>query len=300
MFNRGNYRQDLFTVHRTGEAFEKSLLEASERYEWILHAYVVMRNHYHLVLETPVANLSTGMQWLQSVFANRFNQFRKERGHVFQGRYKALVVEPGRNLSRVIDYVHLNPVRAGLISLMNLHQYRPSSFSWAAMPKRMSPKSLTDAGWRELGGYPPGRRGSDQYRSDLAVSDPDLLRSGTELDKEFCRGWVVGSEPFKARLLEAEDTPDVLIGADRQGTSKADHESYWETVTSKLIVASGHSEADVAKDRKSAGWKLEIASNLKATTGVSNPWMAKRLNLGHPCSASKNVSVFRKRQKSKA
>lgn len=300
VLNRGNYRQDLFTIHRTGAAFEEALLETAERFNWKLHAYVVMPNHYHIAVETPGANLSTGMQWLQSVFANRFNQFRSERGHVFQGRFKALVVEPGSNLTRVIDYIHLNPVRAGLIRLEDLCRYRPSSFACFFLPRRSRPKCLTDSGWRETGGYAPGRRGVERYGADLAVKNPELLQSGKQIEVEFCRGWAIGGDKFKEQLLESSGDPDLLIGVDHLGTVRVDHERFWNDQATELIAASGHSESDVINDRKSADWKLEIATRLKAKTSVSNPWLARRLDLGHPSSASKNISEFRKRQKSKA
>jgi REP element-mobilizing transposase RayT len=83
IINRGNYRKDLFRTHKTDEAFTEVMLEACERYKWSLHAYVLMSNHYHLCLETPQANLSDGMHWLQSTFANKFSRFSGERGHVF-------------------------------------------------------------------------------------------------------------------------------------------------------------------------------------------------------------------------
>ena len=65
------------------------------------------------------------MQWLQSTFANRFNKFAGQQGHVFQGRYKALVIEPGPSLLRVVNYIHLNPVRAGLLTVAELKSYSP-------------------------------------------------------------------------------------------------------------------------------------------------------------------------------
>ena len=70
--------------------------------------------HYHLCLETPEANLVDGMRWLQSTFANRFNRFRKESGHVFKGRYKAILLDDDA-LGAVCHYIHLNPVRAGIV-----------------------------------------------------------------------------------------------------------------------------------------------------------------------------------------
>lgn len=96
VINRGNYRADLFQTDKTKVAFEACLFEACAKSGWVLHAFVVMRNHYHLALETPQGNLVAGMQWLQATFANRFNKLRGERGHLFQGRYKALLVDtPG-------------------------------------------------------------------------------------------------------------------------------------------------------------------------------------------------------------
>src|SRR5512147_1697273 len=88
VINRGNYRADIFKTEGAKAAFEACLFEACEKSNWVLHAYVLMSNHYHLALETPDGNLVAGMQWLQATFANRFNKLRGERGHLFQGRYK--------------------------------------------------------------------------------------------------------------------------------------------------------------------------------------------------------------------
>ena len=75
-----------------------------------------MRNHFHLASKTPAPNVTEGMHWLLGTFANRFNRFRDERGHLFQGRYQAQLIEDALALGRVVDYIHLNPVRAGLVA----------------------------------------------------------------------------------------------------------------------------------------------------------------------------------------
>src|SRR5690242_1381803 len=93
VINRGNYRAHVFGTEGARRAFECCLFEACQKSKWVLHAYVIMGNHFHLALETPEGNLAAGMQWLQSTYATRFNRLRDERGHLFQGRYKALVVE---------------------------------------------------------------------------------------------------------------------------------------------------------------------------------------------------------------
>jgi len=92
IISSGNYRKDLFVQRGSGEAFERTIFEAALRCGWELFAYVIMSNHYHLALRTPEPNLVVGMKWLQITFATRFNCFHRERGHVFQGRYKSLLV----------------------------------------------------------------------------------------------------------------------------------------------------------------------------------------------------------------
>ena len=111
VINRGNYRAYVFTSAGAKQAFEECLFAACARSGWLLHAFVIMGNHYHLALETPQGNLVAGMQWLQSTFANRFNKLRGEREHLFQGRYKSLLVEEGEALGLLCHYLHLNPVR---------------------------------------------------------------------------------------------------------------------------------------------------------------------------------------------
>jgi putative transposase len=83
-----------------------------------------MRNHYHLARQTPEPNLSIGMQWLQTTFATRFNRLRGENGHLFQGRYRAFVLENSGVWARVADYIHLNPVRAGIVPMEYAAQFR--------------------------------------------------------------------------------------------------------------------------------------------------------------------------------
>ena len=106
VINRGNYRSRIFESEGARKSFVGTLRECCEAQGWCLHAWCLMSNHYHLLLETPEPNLVDGMRWLQSVFANRFNRFRKENGHVFQGRYKSIVLEDAA-MGPVAHYIHL-------------------------------------------------------------------------------------------------------------------------------------------------------------------------------------------------
>lgn len=104
-----------------------------------------MGNHHHLALETPLGNLVAGMHWLQVTFATRFNRWRDERGHLFQGRYKALLVELGDALGAVCHYIHLNPVRAHIVPLAGLPRFRYSSYRYFARRRRPSFLDVTPA-----------------------------------------------------------------------------------------------------------------------------------------------------------
>ncbi len=90
-----------------------------------------MRNHFHVVLEMPEPNLTMGMHWLLSTVATRFNRFRRERGHLFQRRYQGLPIEDVAVMAHVVDYVHLNPVRAGIVSAD-----RVAAFRWSSLRSR--------------------------------------------------------------------------------------------------------------------------------------------------------------------
>ena len=166
VINRGNYRKNVFEAKGAAEAFERCLGETCERFGWVIHAYVIMSNHFHLAVETPQPNLSEGMKFLQGTWANRFNRFNRVMGRPFQGRYKALHVEPGHALAQVAHYIHLNPVRAKVVESETLGEFRWSSLSWF-LEKKGRPAWLcaetvlaeaggladTEAGWRKYGEY---------------------------------------------------------------------------------------------------------------------------------------------------
>ena len=127
VINRGNLQHDVFATCGAKNAFLVALDEAAVQFGWQVHAFVVMRNHYHLARETPEPNLVDGMHWMQSTFATRLTRFHDQHGHVFQGRYKALLVEDAHHLARVCDYIHLNPVRAGVVPADRVGEFQSSS-----------------------------------------------------------------------------------------------------------------------------------------------------------------------------
>lgn len=112
---RGDGRENIFLADGDRHVFLEGLAEVWERFNWTVHAYCLMSNHYHLLVETPDANLSRGMRQLNGVYTQRFNRAYDRVGHVFQGRYKAIVVEKDAHLLELARYVVLNPVRARMV-----------------------------------------------------------------------------------------------------------------------------------------------------------------------------------------
>ena len=117
VMSRANGKGNIFETDVDRQDFVKTLAETCEKTGFQVHAYCLMRNNFHLVAETPNGNLVAGMKWFLSAYTLRFNGRHKRHGHVFSGRYKALIVDGSGNgyLRTVCDYVHLNPVRAGLL-----------------------------------------------------------------------------------------------------------------------------------------------------------------------------------------
>lgn len=114
--SRGNARQGIFEDDKDREAFLKLLCKVVRKYRWLCHAYCLMGNHYHLLIETSEANLSLGMRQLNGVYTQSFNRRHNRCGHLLQGRYKAILVEKERYLLALCRYVVFNPVAAGMVS----------------------------------------------------------------------------------------------------------------------------------------------------------------------------------------
>jgi len=123
--SRGNDRKAIFKDDSDRELFLNTLARVTEQFHWICHGYCLMNNHYHLVIETPDGNLSKGMRQLNGVYTQAFNQRHRRVGHVFQGRFKGILVQRDSHLLEVCRYVVLNPVRAKAIS-------HPREWKWSS------------------------------------------------------------------------------------------------------------------------------------------------------------------------
>ena len=113
--SRGDGREAIYLDDGDREEFLSVFEDVIRRMNWKCSAYCLMENHYHLLVETPDGNLSRGMRQLNGVYTQRFNRLHDRSGHVFQGRYKAILVERDSHLKELCRYVVLNPVRAGMV-----------------------------------------------------------------------------------------------------------------------------------------------------------------------------------------
>ncbi len=289
VLNRGNYRQPIFATDVSKETFLATLWAACQRYRWTIHAYCLMDNHYHLAIETEQANLSVGMQWLQATFANRFNRNARERGHLFQGRFKALVVEQDEYLGPLIHYIHLNPVRARLVSLADLGNWRWSSL-WQLLRKGQRASALN----AYTGLYYAGHLADTQAGHKAYLGYLEWLVESNQARKEakfrnLCRGWALGTREFRKALIER----DIVKGLDRAGRESAEaRQLHWEGLLEKMLSFHGKSGADVAAEKKSADWKVMIAYHLKRHKGVPNGWLSSHLRMGSCAGVSRYVTEF--------
>jgi REP element-mobilizing transposase RayT len=292
VINRGNYRRSLFTGKGAAEAFERTLGEAAERFSWRVHAYVVMSNHFHVALELTEPNLGSGMKWLQGTWIRRSNGFRRLVGRPFQGRYKALVIEHGEALARVCHYIHLNPVRAGIVVPAQADRY-----PWSSLPKFVSGTKPT---WLDpttvlaaAGGLPDTAEGWRRYGNYLEYLACDETAQSELIAAKLSRGWCVGGEEFKQTLREQARQKGWDLARERFAGLEPEHavaelERGWEERLQALARAAG---ADLSKlpTKKSAETKVRLAAALKTSTSVSNGWLARRLGMGAPASASQFV-----------
>jgi REP-associated tyrosine transposase len=194
---RGNERRDIYRDDRDRNRFLETLEEIVERFGVVVHAYCLMPNHYHLLYQTPRANLSDSAGWLQTTYAVRFNQRHARSGHLFQGRFKAHLVEADSYARQLIKYIHLNPVRprdkrrpVSVKRRGELSRYRWSSHRvYAGLGNASSPNWLCTE-WLSYFGrtYEMAQR---EYRAQIAQVFGQVVRSPWQ---DLRGGLVLGSE----------------------------------------------------------------------------------------------------------
>jgi REP element-mobilizing transposase RayT len=189
--SRGNARQEIFRDDADRELFLRILAGAIRRFRWRLHAYVLMGNHYHLLLETPDPNLSRGMHRINAVYSQKFNLRYDRVGHVLQGRFKAILVEKEVHLLELVRYVVLNPVRAGLVR--EVAEWRWSNYLSTAGLARCPAWLVTD--WT-IAQFGQGSDAQRAYREFVAAGGAGVDRPWKRVAGQL----FLGSDDFLKRM----------------------------------------------------------------------------------------------------
>jgi len=280
VINRGDRREAIFQDDKDRECFLMTLGEACGKTGWQVHAFCLMSNHFHLVIETPKANLVAGMKWFLGTYTGRYNRRHKLFGHLFSGRYKALMVDGSGSgyLKTVCDYVHLNPVRAGLLRAEeNLSTYRWSSLRFYLEPGRKRP------GWlrveRLLGehGIPKdSKAGRREFGRRMELRRQS--QAGAEPLKAVRRGWCFGDKAFRRELLAQMKEQ---MGEHHYGEERAETEQEAaEGIVQEGLKRLGWKAGDLEKRAKGHPEKLKLAVRLRKEATVTVKWIAERLRMG--------------------
>lgn len=283
VMDRGDRQETIYRSNEDRVLFLRTLGEACGRTGWRVHSYVLMGNHYHLLLETPEPNLCAGMRWMQGVYTIRHNARHRLRGHLFQGRYKAVLVEGGDEtyFGTVSDYIHLNPARAGMLGEEGmLADYTWSSFPGLIGDPRKRPEWLFGDWVLGRRGEKDNARGRRSYREALekrAAEEQDGGGCGEGVLKKLRRGWCFGSEEFRQRTLELVAGKATKLSGE---ILAAHNEQEAERLMAAGLAAVGLRAEELAKTPKSDPRKIAVAAVVKGRTIVGNEWIARRLHMG--------------------
>ena len=204
---RGNERKPIFKDGEDHKRLLQIIFQAKEKYDLKIISYVLMPNHYHLLLETPEGNLTKSMKYIQTNYAIYFNRRHKRSGHLFQGRYKAFIVEKESYLLEVSRYIHLNPLRAGMVK-------RLEDYEWSSYPEYMGKKK---SDWIESGmileQFGGSRDNREKRYREFCYAGKGVRWEGFKED--IYGGFILGSKGFtqkvKARMKKMKISGEVPL-----------------------------------------------------------------------------------------
>ncbi len=295
---RGNRREAIFFNDEDRRWFLQTLGEACAKTGWRVHAWVLMDNHYHLMIETPEANLVEGMQWLQNTFTRRFNTKHRSWGRVFGDRYKAVIVEGSAPFyyESLCDYLHLNPVRAGIIRPtrgQSVLDYPWSSLAGGyALPASRRPRWLAGGTGLAMLGVADTAAGRRRLveRLDRRAVEEEMERCGVpplsaEADARMShlrRGWYWGSQAFVeglADLVEKAGRRPRSRGYRAAAAKRSHAMSLAEAWVEEGLRRAGLSRPELAQLPGSDWRKVALARLISAHTIASHQWLAEQLQM---------------------
>lgn len=278
---RTNRAEPVFADPEAVDHFLEELGAACAKTGWRVHAYGVLPDHAHLVVETPQPNLVLGMKWWLGTFTNRYNRRRGLRGHLFAGRYRAVPVAPEAGFFRdACLHVLLSPARAGLLAAdQPLSAYPACSLAVALRPAIERPPWLAVDRLCAACGCP-----EDSEAGRLAWGQLlEALRNQPEPPhwRALRRGWVFGDAAFRAALMQQMRA---LAGAGqaRRAVPYPAREELGRAVVAEELQRLGWTPEELARRRKGDPEKVRIAQRLRRETTLSLRWIATALHMGSP------------------
>jgi len=202
--SRGNERKNIFKDDEDRLLFLDTLKKVNEKYNWLCHAYCLMNNHYHLVIETPDGNLSKGMRQLNGIYTQTYNKKHERVGHVFQGRYKAILIQKESHLLEVSRYVVLNPVRTKTVK--NPEEWRWSSYCSTTGKEAHHPCLTTD--WI-LGQFGLKRRQSGEKYSEFVNAGIGKEKIWKDVKGQSILGEDEFTEKFISHIKESQEIKEI-------------------------------------------------------------------------------------------
>ena len=209
LLSRGNERGDIFINDKDRTSFLHAVGEMSERFDIDIFAYVLMDNHYHLLARTRQANLKKAMQWFGTTYTQRFNRRHFRGGHLFQGRYKSIIIQNDAYLLQLSYYIHRNPLRAGIVR--RLADYRWSSYNVYAYGLTPPNWLATDLILDQFTGEQDCHRSYREKVQTYALEEKHLF-------EDLRHGLILGSKHFveKIRKKFAGEKPNSALPQQRQ------------------------------------------------------------------------------------
>ena len=272
VYNRAELGQPIFASDGAKHIFLQVLADVSLALGWELHAYAIMTNHFHFAVTTPRGDLDIGMHALLSGFSNKHKAFRGSIGHVFQSRYRADHYPAGPLAAQKIDYIHLNPVRAGITTLEGLKDYPWTSYRLMWSPRH---RGLLTIGSILTGllALKDDRSGWEAYQERLRI---DLVSDARPLRDEELFGLT---KKTKAGSLREASGLAKRIGKTRESLTK-ERNAQLEQYLQAELTALGTTLEELEQLPKSAEIKVRLARAIKARSLASSAWLAKALHLG--------------------
>jgi putative transposase len=299
---RGNHQQVIFNSQDDVDLFLKTLGEMCVRNEVAIHAYCLMSNHYHMLVETPRGNLVDAMKWFQGTFTQRYNAMHNLWGHLFQGRYKAKVIDPddSRYFCKVGEYIHLNPAGAGPVGQGMLADYPWSSYPFYLKPPSKRPEWLSVLPLIQANDIPAdsvaGRRAFSALMDvrQMAVADFDPGSMDALEWERMERGWIHGNKEFRDRMVKC-----IAEGNSAAGRKVYDREQKRDlseiaaaAVIERCLEYFELGAEDLEHMKRSDARKMLIAGLVRYHYPVSVGWVSDQLKMGHFTTVSRSMKFY--------